>query len=61
MEENLSDVDDEITVTVQNLIQERTELRSLGKYAEADNVRDQIMSLGIEITDTAEGTTWRRN
>ena len=61
LEENLSDVDDEITVTVQNLIQERTELRSLGKYAEADNVRDQIMSLGIEITDTAEGTTWRRN
>ena len=61
LEENLSDVDDEITVTVQNLIQERTELRSLGKYAEADNVRDQIMSLGIEITDTADGTTWRRN
>ena len=52
---------DEITLDALNsLIKKRSELRTMGKYKDADEVRDQINSLGIEITDTPEGTTWRK-
>ena len=52
---------DEITLEALNtLIKKRSELRTMGKYKDADEGRDQIYSLGIEITDTPEGTTWRK-
>lgn len=60
LEETSNNSDDAISEAVQNLIQQRTKLRTLGEYAEADNIRDQITSLGIEITDTPDGTIWRK-
>jgi len=40
------------------LITLRTELRAAKQWAIADQVRDGLTALGVEIKDSAEGTTW---
>jgi cysteinyl-tRNA synthetase len=40
------------------LITLRTELRAAKQWAIADQVRDGLTALGVEIKDGAEGTTW---
>ena len=50
-----ADVADRIT----DLVAHRTELRSARSFAEADAVRDELTAMGIELTDSADGTTWR--
>ena len=29
-------------------------------YADADRIRDELASMGIELEDGRDGTTWRR-
>jgi len=29
-------------------------------YARSDEIRDELLSMGIEIKDTREGTTWEK-
>ena len=42
------------------LIDQRTALRAAGDYARADAIRDELRSLGVEVTDDADGQTrWR--
>lgn len=41
----------ELTDEVRGLYAKREELRKLGKYDEADKIRDQIVSLGFEVKD----------
>ncbi len=52
---NLSQVQDvqkvEIPENVKKLITEREDLRSEGKYDEADKIRDEILKLGFEVKD----------
>jgi cysteinyl-tRNA synthetase len=44
-----------------DLIAERTASRAAGDYARADAIRDELRSLGLDVTDGADGTThWRR-
>lgn len=43
------------------LIAERNALRAAKKYAEADRVRRQLTEMGIEIADSAQGTTWKKS
>ena len=45
---------------IDELIAERQNARQKGDFATADGIRDQLMSMGIEISDTPQGTTWRR-
>lgn len=40
-------------------IQKRAEARQNKDYAAADSVRLEMESCGIQIMDTAAGTTWR--
>ncbi len=40
------------------LVKLRTELRAAKQWAIADQVRDGLTALGVEIKDGAEGTTW---
>src|SRR3972149_683448 len=40
------------------LVKLRTELRAAKQGAIADQVRDGLTALGVEIKDGAEGTTW---
>ncbi|NEU06009.1 MULTISPECIES: cysteine--tRNA ligase [Clostridium] len=56
VEKDLSNIDVE---SIENLIKERNEARSSKNYARADEIRDQLLKMNIEILDSKEGTTWR--
>jgi cysteinyl-tRNA synthetase len=45
---------------VESLIEERERARKKKNWGIADRIRNQLREMGIEITDTHEGTTWRR-
>jgi cysteinyl-tRNA synthetase len=49
----------ELPPRVQVLVQERSEARSTGNYAEADRLRKAIEELGFELIDRADGTDVR--
>ena len=44
---------------IDNLINERNEARSFKDFNKADQIRNQLTELGIEIEDTPNGTIWR--
>ena len=46
---------------VELLVQTRQDLRSAKHYELADQIRDSMKILGIELEDTAQGTEWRRS
>jgi cysteinyl-tRNA synthetase len=45
---------------IEALLVERTEARAAKNFARADEIRDELAAAGIEIMDSAEGTTWRK-
>ena len=45
---------------IDDLIQQRQQARANKDYARADEVRDQLLAMNIEIIDKAEGTSWRK-
>jgi len=47
------------TALVEIKILARTEARRAKDFAAADLVRDELKALGVEIMDTARGTTWK--
>lgn len=53
-------VSDEDSAKINALIAERNALRAAKKYADADNVRKQLTEMGVEIADSAQGTTWKK-
>ncbi|MDH5552759.1 MAG: cysteine--tRNA ligase [Nitrosomonas sp.] len=46
--------------SVEQLINQRLNARKEGNYAEADNIRNQLLDIGVVLEDGANGTTWRR-
>ena len=58
-EERAAAVDDELVARVQALVDRRSELRAAKAFAEADAVRGELAGLGVTLTDSAEGTTWK--
>ena len=44
---------------IELMIEERNQARLDKNWKEADLIRDKLFELGIEITDTSEGTTWK--
>ncbi|MBU5434932.1 cysteine--tRNA ligase [Pseudoflavonifractor sp. MSJ-37] len=42
------------------LVAARTAAKQAKNWAEADRIRDELKARGIELTDTKEGTTWKR-
>ncbi len=44
---------------IQALLDERNAARAAKDYARADAIRDELADKGIEIMDSADGTTWR--
>ncbi|MEN8190181.1 MAG: cysteine--tRNA ligase [Thermodesulfobacteriota bacterium] len=44
---------------VNDLINRREEARQAKDYQAADNVRDELLSLGVQIIDTATGPVWK--
>ncbi|MDG6772799.1 cysteine--tRNA ligase [Thiomicrorhabdus sp. ZW0627] len=45
---------------IEALIEERKQARAEKNFARSDEIRDQLLEQGIELLDSAEGTTWRR-
>jgi cysteinyl-tRNA synthetase len=44
---------------VEQLMAARAEARKAKDFAEADRLRGELKSLGVEIMDTAAGTAWK--
>ncbi len=42
------------------LVQARTDAKKAKNFAEADRIRDELKTRGIEIIDTPQGTKWRK-
>lgn len=49
-------VNEQLLNKVNNLIEKRNKLKKNSKYDEADQIRDELLKLGVEIKDTREGT-----
>lgn len=45
---------------IEALIEERKQARADKDFARSDEIRDLLLEQGIELLDTAEGTSWRR-
>lgn len=45
---------------IEAMIQQRIQARADRNWAEADRIRDELVSLGIILEDGASGTSWRR-
>ena len=60
--ENRSQSSDELTEKLLKYITDlRMEQRKAKNYALADEIRDRLKELGVEIQDTQDGTTWKIN
>ena len=44
---------------IEQLLQERATARKTKDWSKADQIRNELNELGIEVIDTREGTTWR--
>ena len=52
-------VDAEFAARVDALVARRAELRAARDFAGADAVRAELAAMGVELTDSPSGTTWR--
>lgn len=52
--------EDDLDSEVESLIQERQEARKNKDFAKADEIRDKLLSMGIQLKDTREGVKWQR-
>ena len=50
---------EEISEDIEGLIKERNDARKNKDFARADEIRDKLKEMGIEIEDTRSGTTWK--
>ena len=44
---------------VQAMLDQRAEARKAKDWARADQIRDRLKEMGVEVMDTAEGTSWK--
>lgn len=56
IEKEVKNVDEAL---INQLIEDRNEARKTKNYSKADEIRNQLLAMNIEILDTKEGTTWR--
>ena len=45
---------------IETLIEERQAARKAKNFARADEIRDQLLGMGIILEDTREGVKWKR-
>lgn len=53
-------VDDKTRENILNLITQRNEAKKEKNYQKADEIRDELLNLGISIMDTPNGTIWEK-
>ena len=54
-----ADLSPEQLAVIERLIAERTQARKEKDWSRADEIRDELEALGVEVTDTASGPTWQ--
>ena len=54
------EVDNELSKYIKEKIEERNAAKANKDYALADKIREELLSNGIELKDTREGTTWNK-
>jgi len=52
--------DDEDSSAIETLVLTRDEAKKAKDYAKADSIRDKLLSQGIVLEDSAEGTRWKK-
>jgi cysteinyl-tRNA synthetase len=55
-ERDSKDLDIEL---IENLMHQRDKAKSNKDYANADSIRDELLSLGVEILDSQDGSSWK--
>ncbi len=55
---NAADLAPEERVAIDRLIAERASAREGRDWARADRIRDELESLGVQVTDTPDGPVW---
>ena len=45
---------------IEKLIEERQAARKAKNFGRADEIRDQLLSMGIVLEDTREGVKWKK-
>jgi cysteinyl-tRNA synthetase len=58
LKEEVSNIDSELISKIDSLIVERNAAKSEKNYARADEIRDTLLSIGVIINDSREGTTY---
>ncbi|MCR5148085.1 MAG: cysteine--tRNA ligase [Eubacterium sp.] len=53
-------IEDSLDEEVEKLIEERQQARKNKDFARADEIRDKLLAMGIELKDTREGVKWKR-
>ena len=56
---DISSPDPEMSKQIQGLISQREAARTSRNWDMADQIRQQLMQLGVEVMDTADGARWR--
>ena len=59
LEQRKATVDADLASRAQALVDKRAELRAARDFAGADAVRAELTAMGVEVTDSPSGTTWR--
>lgn len=59
-EDKEADVDDELASYVEKKIEERKEAKKAKDFAKADAIREELLTKGIVLKDTREGTFWEK-
>ena len=52
--------EDSLEAEVEELIAQRQQARKDKDFAKADEIRDKLLAMGIELKDTREGVKWKR-
>jgi cysteinyl-tRNA synthetase len=50
----------ELIAEIDALVAERVAARQAKDYAKSDRLRDELSARGVEVMDSASGSTWRR-
>lgn len=50
----------DLSLNIEELIQQRSDAKISKNFAEADRIRQELLKQGIILEDSAQGTTWRR-
>lgn len=55
-----AELSDDDTQKIEKLVLERTAAKSTKDFARADEIRDELLAMGVEIKDTRDGVTWAK-